>query len=41
MSRLVRKLAINCILNPVYTYFYEIKKLFLFFLKGGYNGYKY
>jgi len=40
MSRLVRKLAINVVISSVYPFFNEIKKNFLFILKGGYNGYK-
>ena len=40
INRLVRKLAINVVISSVYPFFNEIKKIFLFFLKGGYNVYK-
>jgi len=40
MNTLARKLAINCTLTPVYSYFNEIKKFFYFFLKVRYNWYK-
>jgi hypothetical protein len=40
IMRLARKLAINLNISSVYPFFNEIKKIFLFFLKGGYNVYK-
>ena len=40
MIKKYSKLAINCIVSPVYCYFNKTKIFFLFILKSGYNWYK-